>query len=129
MLKINFSAPGDSSREVGDLISFDFPTENSKVASSTGQGAGHKYYSGKFLITSLRHKITQDEYTIHVEAIKDGYKSAISAGFERTDPVVQIPNPRTGLSMTQEEMQASADQFTDNRLADFQKTGNASRGF
>ena len=80
------------------MISFDFPTENSKVASSSGRGAGHKYYSGKFLITSLRHKITQDEYTMHVEAIKDGYKSAISSGFEATDPVVQIPNPVTGLS-------------------------------
>ena len=111
------------------MISFDFPTENSKVAATSGRGAGHKYYSGKFLITSLRHKITQDEYTIHVEAIKDGYKSAISSGFEATDPVVQIPNPRTGLPMTQEEMQTSADNYTDNRLADFQKTGNASRGF
>jgi hypothetical protein len=128
-VKINFSAPGDSSREVGDLISFDFPTENSKVASSSGRGAGHKYYSGKFLITSLRHKITQDEYTMHVEAIKDGYKSAISSGFEATDPVVQVPNPATGLPMTQEEIQASADDYTDNRLADFQKTGNSSRGF
>ena len=108
-VKINFSAPGDSSREVGDLISFDFPTENSKVAATSGRGAGHKYYSGKFLITSLRHKITQDEYTIHVEAIKDGYKSAISSTFEATAPTVQIPNPTTGLSMTQEEMQTSAD--------------------
>ena len=96
-VKINFSAPGDSSREVGDLISFDFPTENSKVAATSGRGAGHKYYSGKFLITSLRHKITQDEYTMHVEAIKDGYKSAISSGFEATDPVIQIPNPLTGI--------------------------------
>ena len=97
-VKITFSAPGDSSREVGDLISFDFPTENSKVAATSGRGAGHKYYSGKFLITSLRHKITQDEYTIHVEAIKDGYKSAISSGFEATDPVIQVPNPKTGLA-------------------------------
>ena len=97
-VKINFSAPGDSSREVGDLISFDFPTENSKVAATSGRGAGHKYYSGKFLITSLRHKITQDEYTIHVEAIKDGYKSAISSTFEATAPTVQIPNPTTGLT-------------------------------
>jgi hypothetical protein len=96
-VKINFSAPGDSSREVGDLISFDFPTENSKVAATSGRGAGHKYYSGKFLITSLRHKITQDEYTIHVEAIKDGYKSAISSGFEVTAPTVQVPNPATGI--------------------------------
>ena len=96
-VKINFSAPGDSSREVGDLISFDFPTENSKVAATSGRGAGHKYYSGKFLITSLRHKITQDEYTIHVEAIKDGYKSAISSTFEAKVPTVQIPNPATGI--------------------------------
>ena len=78
------------------------------------------------MITSLRHKITQDEYTIHVEAIKDGYKSAISSGFEATNPVVQIPNPITGLAMTQEEMQASADDYTANRLNEFQKTGNAS---
>ena len=97
-VKINFSAPGDSSREVGDLISFDFPTENSKVAATSGRGAGHKYYSGKFLITSLRHKITQDEYTIHVEAIKDGYKSAISSTFEAAAPTVQVPNPITGLA-------------------------------
>ena len=68
------------------------------MAATSGRGAGHKYYSGKFLITSLRHKITQDEYTIHVEAIKDGYKSAISSGFEVTNPVVQVPNPLTGLT-------------------------------
>ena len=111
-VKINFSAPGDSSREVGDLISFDFPTENSKVAATSGRGAGHKYYSGKFLITSLRHKITQDEYTIHVEAIKDGYKSAISSTFEAAAPTVQVPNPVTGLPMTQEELQADTGAWT-----------------
>jgi hypothetical protein len=97
-VKINFSAPGDSAREVGDLISFDYPTENSEVAARSGRGAGHKYYSGKFLITALRHKITQDEYTIHVEAIKDGYKSSISSGFGVTPPTVQVPNPKTGLT-------------------------------
>ena len=81
------------------------------------------------MITALRHRLTSSEYTLRIEAIKDGYKSAISSGFEATDPVVQIPNPRTGLPMTQEEMQTSADNYTDNRLAEFQKTGNASRGF
>jgi len=107
-VKINFTAPGDSAREVGDLISFDYPTENSKVPDLSGLGSGHKYYSGKFLITALRHKITQDEYTIHVEAIKDGYRSAISSGFEPTDPVVQVPNPLTGLPLTEEQTAASA---------------------
>ena len=109
-VKINFSAPGDSSREVGDLISFDYPTENSKVAATSGRGAGHKYYSGKFLITALRHKITQDEYTIHVEAIKDGYKSSISSGFEVTAPTVQLASQfgnRNSLTDEQNENLAS----------------------
>jgi hypothetical protein len=97
-VKIHFSAPGDSAREVGDLIAFDYPTENPKVPDASGLGSGHKYYSGKFLITKLRHKITQDEYTIHAEAIKDGYRSAISSTFEVTDPVVQEVNPLTGLT-------------------------------
>ena len=84
-IKIQFSAPGDSAREVGDLISFDYPTENPKSA-QTGIADD---YSGKFLITALRHRITQDEYTIHVEAVKDGYKSKISAGFEQVEPEIQ----------------------------------------
>ena len=94
-IKIQFSAPGDSAREVGDLISFDYPTENPKSAQTgiaddcNGVMEGHKYYSGKFLITALRHRITQDEYTIHVEAVKDGYKSKISAGFEQVEPEIQ----------------------------------------
>jgi len=128
-VKLNFTAPGDSAREVGDLISFDYPTENPEVSTTSGRGAGHKYYSGKFLITALRHKITQDEYTMHVEAIKDGYKSAVSSGFEAKEPIIQVPNPITGLPLTKEELQASADEYTENRLEDFAKTGNASRGF
>ena len=97
-VRMNFSAPGDSSREVGDLISFDYPSENPTIASSSGSGAGHKYYSGKFLITALRHKITQDEYTMHIEAIKDGYRSAITGGFQVKTPTAQIPDPVTGLT-------------------------------
>jgi len=97
-VKITFTSPGDSAREVGDLISFDFPSENPKLAERTGRGAGHKYYSGKYLITALRHKVTQDEYTIHVEAIKDGYASAISSGFGVTDAIIQVANTTTGLT-------------------------------
>ena len=66
---------------------------------------------------------------MHVEAIKDGYKSAVSSGFEAKEPIIQVPNPITGLPLTKEELQASADEYTENRLEDFAKTGNASRGF
>jgi hypothetical protein len=107
-VKINFSALGDSSREVGDLISFDYPTEDPETAASrSGFGVGHKYYSGKFLITALRHQINRDEYTIHAEAIKDGYRSSISSGFGLTDPVVQVPDQTSGLTENQRDNLAS----------------------
>ena len=50
----------------------------------------------KFLITALRHKITNDEYTMHVEAIKDGYRSQLSPTFAPSNPVVQNPDGTVG---------------------------------
>ena len=90
-VKVEFEVPGDSAREVGDLISFDYPSENPKIASSGGIGPGHKYFSGKFLITALRHRVTQDEYTIHIEATKDGYKNDASDSFKPKPPQIQNP--------------------------------------
>ena len=95
-VKIQFDAPGDSGREVGDLIWFNLPSENPKAAEQTGQHQPHKYFSGKFLITALRHKITNDEYTMHVEAIKDGYRSQLSPTFAPSNPVVQNPDGTVG---------------------------------
>ena len=87
-IKLAFSAPGDSAREVGDMIWFNFlsnrptPTED-----------GHKYLNGRYLITGLRHQIKSNlEYTIHVEAMKDSYKHNISEGFSLDDPVLQNPD-------------------------------------
>ena len=91
-VKINFAAPGDSSREVGDLIWFNFPSENPQDAVKGGVATPHKYFSGKFLITALRHKVTNDEYTMSVEAIKDGYRSQISKGFGMAAPEIQTPD-------------------------------------
>ena len=90
-LKIHFSVPGDSAREVGDLIWFNYPSENPD-AGDTGTVEPHKYYSGKYLITALRHKFTKDEYTMRIEAVKDGYRSQISPGFGLVNPRVQTPD-------------------------------------
>ena len=81
---------------MGDLIWFNLPSENPKAAEQTGQQTGHKYISGKFLITALRHKITNDEYTMHIEAIKDGYRSQLSPTFAPSNPVVQNPDGTVG---------------------------------
>ena len=88
-IKLQFSVPGDSAREVGDLIWFQFPSENPEAALAGKPVEPHKYYSGKYLITALKHKLTGSEYTLRIEAIKDGYRSQISPSFGLVNPVIQ----------------------------------------
>ncbi len=91
-IKLQFSVPGDSAREVGDLIWFQYPSENPEPMLGNKPVEPHKYYSGKYLITALKHKLTGSEYTIHIEAIKDGYRSQISPNFGLVNPVIQSPD-------------------------------------
>jgi hypothetical protein len=92
-VKINFTVPGDSSREVGDLIWFQYPSENPETAETSGVTEPHKYYSGKYLVTALKHKIVKDqEYIMAIEAMKDGYRSQITEGFGLSNPVTQTPD-------------------------------------
>ena len=90
-IQVEFTAPGDSAREVGDLIYISYPSEKSEIH-DTGNFREHKYYSGKYLVTALRHKITQKEYEIIVEASKDSYLSEPSSGFEANAPRTQTPD-------------------------------------
>ena len=92
-VKINFTVPGDSSREVGDLIWFQYPSENPETAETSGVTEPHKYYSGKYLVTALKHKLVKDqEYIMAIEAMKDGYRSQITEGFGLSNPVTQTPD-------------------------------------
>ena len=59
---------------------------------NTGNIKEHKYLSGRYLITALRHKITPEEYEMVVEASKDSYLSEPSVGFEANIPRTQTPD-------------------------------------
>ena len=91
-VRVHFTVPGDSAREVGDLIKFDFPTTDPASADKAGGKTGHKYYSGKFLITALRHKFVPEEYTMVVEAMKDGYKAEVTSGRAEVPAKIQEPD-------------------------------------
>lgn len=90
-IQVSFTAPGDSAREVGDLIYISYPSEKSE-SYEAGNIREHKYLSGKYLITALKHKITQDEYQIVVEASKDSHLSEPSINFEANIPRTQTPD-------------------------------------
>ncbi len=79
-IKVLIRAPGRSCRMVGDVIDIKLPTyDKSNRGSDKKYTASkeHKYLSGKYLITKLRHNFTKDKYTVEFEAIKDSFKEPL----------------------------------------------------
>ena len=85
-IKLNVRAPGLSTRTVGDLIEFKMPTQFLEDRDGETQSTHHKYLSGYYLITKLRHHFTKEKYEIEFEAIKDALKDPI--GKDRAGGVI-----------------------------------------
>ena len=111
-IKLNIRAPGLSTRTVGDLIEFRLPTQYVEEQQKVTADDNHTYLSGYYLITKLRHHFTREKYEIEFEAIKDSL-------------VKKIPGDKPGA----QDPSATAQEYTENRIADFQATGDTSRGF
>ena len=65
------SVPGNSELNVGDVIELNIP--NATTINKL-DGKKDKYLSGKYLITSLRHKFggtTGTQFTTFIECVKD----------------------------------------------------------
>jgi len=87
-IKLNIRAPGFSTRTVGDLIEFKMPTQD--VTDRGTAATPHKYLSGFYLITKLRHHFTAEKYEIEFEAIKDSLSKSV--GEDRESEVAQDPS-------------------------------------
>jgi len=71
-IKIQFTIPGDSNLRVGTVVDLDIPSLNPNQTNKTLD----KYYSGKYLITAIRHQLDpRGIYMCLVEAIKDAVES------------------------------------------------------
>ena len=79
--RVLFSIDGNSKHKVGDCVELDLKTWNDMPTSSQAikdfNEASSKYYSGNYLITSIRHKITKYTYNMDIEVVKDAYKTKI----------------------------------------------------
>ena len=76
-IKLNVRAPGMSTRSVGDLIEFKLPTTFIEDRGGETPSTHHRYLSGYYLITKLRHHFTKEKYNIEFEAIKDSLNSGV----------------------------------------------------
>ena len=90
-IKLNVRAPGLSTRTVGDLIEFKMPTQFLEDRDGETQSTHHKYLSGYYLITKLRHHFTKEKYEIEFEAIKDALRAKAGKGKgEADDPKTTV---------------------------------------
>jgi hypothetical protein len=70
-IKVTMTVPGDSSRTVGQVVELRIPSPEPPI---NNQQVDDKYYSGRFLIASLRHKIDTEKFLTTMELIKDSVK-------------------------------------------------------
>jgi hypothetical protein len=89
-IKLNIRAPGFSTRTVGDLIEFKLPTQFLDERGGEVSAPEHKYLSGYYLITKLRHHFTAEKYEIEFEAIKDSLSKSVDEA--RGSEVAQDPS-------------------------------------
>ena len=67
-IKLTLTIPGDSNRTVGQVVTFNLPSPEPPI---NNEQVNDKYYAGRFLVASVRHKLDVDKYMTILELIKD----------------------------------------------------------
>ena len=66
--KLKLVVPGDTLVTIGDIIEFRIPLVAKKVK---GEKNENPYYSGRYLVTAIRHMIDYQKYEMIIEATRD----------------------------------------------------------
>jgi len=69
-LKLKMITPGDSNRTVGEIVRIYLPSPE-PIYEGEIKPREEKYFSGKYIIASLRHHVKSTDYTNHMELFKD----------------------------------------------------------
>ena len=78
--RLQMTVKGQSILEVGDVIHFDLVSVENRTNSA---GAPDPQYSGRYIITKIRHRVTKDDYKMVLECAKDSVAKAYSNGPDR----------------------------------------------
>ena len=70
----NVTIPGDTSRQVGDIIKLVLPSAENPYTEDVSEDA---LYSGNYLISGLRHRFTADKHEMIMELLKDSYYNSL----------------------------------------------------
>ena len=102
-IKIRFSVAGDTSKHIGDLVEFKYPSFRS---AGPGKPLEHQLYSGKYLITAVEHAFSQSGFKTQLTLSKDSLATQLQgqSGIPNLAgrAVVQGVNPETGYDPEEE---------------------------
>ena len=74
---------GQSYLQPGDLIEFELVSVDEK----NPDGEPDPQYSGKYIITKIRHQVNDVKYTNAIECVKDSTKTGFSTGFRKLEKI------------------------------------------
>ena len=81
--RIEMTIKGQSYLEVGDVVQFNLQTVENKKNS---QGKFDPQYSGRYVITKIRHRVTTTDYVNVIEIVKDSVAKAYRTNHSKTYP-------------------------------------------
>lgn len=78
--RVMFEIQANSRHKVGDVVEIDLKDWIIQEGMSRDKDfveESSKYYSGNYLITSIKHSLTKFDYVMNVEAVKDAFKTKV----------------------------------------------------
>ena len=71
--KLVITVPGRADAEVGSVIYFSYPDTSPQDDSDKNKNKEDDYYSGFYLVTAIRHKLTLQKHMMIMEIAKESY--------------------------------------------------------
>lgn len=72
--KIELTVPGRTDIEVGYVVNLHYPDASPRSVTDKSSWKDDELYSGYYLVTAIRHKITYTRHVMVLELIKDSFK-------------------------------------------------------
>jgi hypothetical protein len=70
-LKLQITVPGRTDAEIGSIIYLSYPMARPRNNEDYALGNEDPIFSGFYLVTAIRHKITLIKHTMTMEIVKD----------------------------------------------------------
>ena len=103
--RLKLTVKGQSYLEPGDLIQFNILSVENKVIS---EGALDPHFSGRYIISKIRHRVTNDEYIQVLECVKDSVFNAYTSDGESSYQGHKLPR-EYGIAQELKELEGSFD--------------------